>query len=635
MLARVKRYVDLCRNMGSRYVLYRAKLEVDKRTGRLTSRYPTDPAPVRHIGLAEWRQTAAPFFFDARESLTLPKRPQPALRTQIERMRRGEFPYFNAGYLDIGANYDWLTNPDSGYRYDPAQHWLQINDYARETGDIKYVWEKARFSFLYPIIRHDYHHGEDCAEWVFSEIDSWIDANPINCGPNFKCSQEISLRTLNWLFALYYYKHAPALTEARFQRILHVCYWQLHHVYENIDFSRIAVRNNHAITETMMLYLGGIFFPFFPQAAAWSAAGRKWLEEEVAYQVYADGTFLQFSHNYHRVLIQLMTWSLYLSARNGCPLSAEFQEKCKRSLFYLYSCQLADSGELPNYGANDGALFFPLNNCAYRDYRPQLNALYYYFSGRDLYPEGDWTEDRHWYAATPVRAADPAFRLDPQPSGRMDFPTGGYYLYREVDTLLFIRCGNHADRPSHADNLHLDLWYEGVNMLRDAGTYKYNTDPETLSYFIGTKGHNTVQLGHVDQMHKGNRFIWYNWTQALRAEARLDEDAYVFEGCISAFRAVDKTARHCRRVRQAKGEAAWEIRDTVTHRTTLPMRQIWNIHPDFLRQFEITARDQAGQELRAVAEDRWYSSEYGMREAATALVFETSGKAITTTISKL
>ncbi len=33
------------------------------------------------------------------------------------------------------------------------------------------------------------------------------------------------------------------------------------------------------------------------------------------------------------------------------------------------------NGWLPNYGANDGALFFRLNECHYRDYRPQLQAL--------------------------------------------------------------------------------------------------------------------------------------------------------------------------------------------------------------------------------------------------------------------
>ena len=37
------------------------------------------------------------------------------------------------------------------------------------------------------------------------EIEDWILKNPINKGPNYKCSQEITIRIFNWLFVLNYY----------------------------------------------------------------------------------------------------------------------------------------------------------------------------------------------------------------------------------------------------------------------------------------------------------------------------------------------------------------------------------------------------------------------------------------------
>ena len=48
-----------------------------------------------------------------------------------------------------------------------------------------------------------------------------------------------------------------------FKRIINSIYWQIDHVYKNINFSRKTVRNNHAITETLSLYLSGLLFPFF------------------------------------------------------------------------------------------------------------------------------------------------------------------------------------------------------------------------------------------------------------------------------------------------------------------------------------------------------------------------------------
>src|SRR6185312_9633867 len=118
---------------------------------------------------------------------------------------------------------------------------------------------------------------------------SWIKANPINQGPNYRCSQEISLRVLNWTFALYYYRNSSKLTEDIFNQIQFAVFWQIQHIFQNIDFSRIAVRNNHAITETLTLYLTGLLYPQFPGSKKWRENGKRWFEEEVAYQIYEDG----------------------------------------------------------------------------------------------------------------------------------------------------------------------------------------------------------------------------------------------------------------------------------------------------------------------------------------------------------
>lgn len=616
--------------MGWRYVSFRGWFEISKRAGFLKSRFPVEPKFKIYVSLEEWKKLPIRFFFDSREALFFPKNPSPILKEKIERLRAGEFQFFNADYKKLGTDYDWIKNPDSGHVYDIKKHWLDINDFSEAAGDIKFVWEKSRFSYLCTIIRYDYHFDEDCSEWVFSEIENWIDRNPINQGPNYKCSQEISLRLLNWIFALYYYKNSSALTEERFAKIMHVAYWQLHHVRQNIHFSRIAVRNNHAITETMMLYLGGIFFPFFPNSKNWSAEGLNWLEEEVAYQVYEDGTFLQFSHNYHRVLVQLLTFSLFMSELNSRKLSKTFHTRAEKTLDYLYQCQIEENGHLSNYGANDGALFFPLNDCEYRDYRPQLNALAYFFNRKDLYEKGKWTEDRFWFAnsidSKPYRAKNFSRKAI------KTFPKGGYFVARDEDTLTFIRCGNHKDRPSHADNLHLDIWYKGKNYLRDSGTYKYNTDPETLNFFIGTKGHNTVMLGDQNQMKKGARFIWFHWTQADSGSLKETPEETIFEGSINAFRQIDGDITHKRIVRKTRGKAEWKILDTINRKTDLPLRQIWNLHPDFFNVFEIDAIDENSNLIEKTRVDHFYSSEYGVKEISPAIIFETKGNTIRTTI---
>jgi len=58
----------------------------------------------------------------------------------------GSIPYFSATWIQLGLDYDWITNPDTGYQYDVSKHWTEVEDIDLKAGDIKYVWEKSRIS---------------------------------------------------------------------------------------------------------------------------------------------------------------------------------------------------------------------------------------------------------------------------------------------------------------------------------------------------------------------------------------------------------------------------------------------------------------------------------------------------------
>lgn len=597
-------------------------------------RFPTQASTLELLSLTEWRATAPAFFFTDRSALDIPRRPDPALAERVARIRRGEVRYFSSDWKALGTDYDWLTNPDSGYRYRADTHWTRIPDYSREKGDIKYVWEKSRFTYLYDLIRYDYHFGADQGEYVLAQMESWLDHNQLNCGPNYRCSQEMSLRVLNWTFALYYYRQHPALTEARWQRFLNAIYDHLRHVRANIHFSRIAVRNNHAVTETLMLYLGGLLFPFLPGAAEWKARGRQWFETEVRYQLYSDGTFLQFSMNYHRVVVQLLSWALLLAERNGERWPDAVYRRAAASVDFLYHAQNPADGRLPNYGNNDGALFFPLAEAHFRDFRPQLNALYGAIHGRQLYGSGPWREELDWLSGG--AAATWAEEDLPRQPLRA-FPRGGYYLLRHDEQFCFIRCGQHRDRPYQADNLHLDLWYGGHNYLRDAGTYKYNTDEATLRYFQGTGGHNTVQLGDNDQMLKGNRFMWFYWSQAVAAEVTETPDHQCFRGSVRGYRQLAADIIHHREVVQYKGQPRWEITDRFSGSLpdAVPLHQQWLLDPADRHRLQFAARDADGQALEPEIREVAYAEIYGRQTPALQLRFTTLTPEIYTQITIL
>ncbi len=451
--------------------------------------------------------------------------------------------------------------------------------------------------------------------FFFGEIDSWIAENPINCGPNWRCSQEISLRVLNWTFALHFYKNTSVLTPECFSRIIHSIYWQMRHVAAHIHFSRRVVRNNHALTETLALYTVGLFYPFFPESSRWKKDGQRWFEQEIAYQIYADGTFLQFSMNYHRVAVQLLTLAIQVAHENGERWDDVVYDRARKSLHFLRTCQDDVTGWLPNYGNNDGALFFSLTESHFRDFRPQLNAL------------------EEVLSSTSLRLTD---AVSPQTTveGAEAFDNGGYYVLRDTGTLTFLRCGHYKDRPFQADNLHLDLWVKGENILRDAGSYLYNTDERWTRYFAGTASHNTVMLGDYDQMRKGPRFIWYDWIRESRAGWLVsEENEFIFEGQFTGFRQVGKKIIHRRRVTKAAGELSWLVEDWLENAPpALPMHQIWHPGEGFFEKFSLNAFDEKNNEIALTETEGWYSETYGQKVRVPRLVFTTPNRYLKTII---
>jgi hypothetical protein len=494
-----------------------------------------------------------------------------------------------------------------------------------EAGDIKYVWEKSRFTYIQTILRYDYHFQQDHADWVFSEMESWIRMNPINQGPNYRCSQEISLRVFNWLGALSFYRHSTFLTEARWNLFLRHMYWQIHHVRHNIQFSRIAVRNNHAITETLALFIFGTLFPELPEAREWKSKGKAWFEEEIAYQIYPDGAFLQFSMNYHRVAVQLLTLALRFSEKASDPFAPVVFERAFKTLQFLRFFQDPVSGWLPNYGANDGALFFQFTQDHFRCYNSQLSALESALLGTDTL-----TEEAQWFG----KCLKPGvFEVPALPQALKAFGEGGFAGIREKNSLTFFRCGRHKDRPSQADNLHLDIWHEGKNLLRDAGSYKYNAEEADIRYFFGTRSHNSIQLNGADQMLKGPRFVWMYWSQAISLNVRETETQFEMRGEAAVFAHVRKGIRHKRSIFKTKGKPEWRILDEfsgLTPEDTLEL--LWHPGPDFESQFLLQVTDNTGKSILPQTETGWYSGLYGQKESAPFLVFKTTSHQLETNI---
>jgi hypothetical protein len=119
----------------------------------------------------------------------------------------------------------------------------------------------------------------------------------------------------------------------------------------------------------------------------------------------------------------------------------------------------------------------------------------------------------------------------------------------------FLRAARHSSRPTHADQLHVDLWWNHCNLAVDAGTYSYNLAYPWDNRLSGTDVHNTVMIENQHQMTRAGKFLWLDWAQATIIKHTEDEIIAQHNG----YRR--HSIVHRRRLK--KHPEGWEIEDFI------------------------------------------------------------------------
>lgn len=424
------------------------------------------------------------------------------------------------GYRELSlttAPPDWLANPLTGDKFPNTERaWWQIPDFDQRVGDIKLIWELSRMDWLLAMAQQA-RHGDGAAfartnDW----LADWCRCNPPYLGPNWKCGQEAAIRVMHLAMAALLLGQVDTASAA----LCNLVQLHLQRIAPTLSYA-IGQDNNHGTSEAAALFIGGSWLERLGECegSQWARQGRHWLAERAQRLIGADGSFSQYSLNYHRVMLDTYSmaevWRRHLDLPAFPPLMLARLRAAQR---WLYEMVDPATGDGPNVGANDGARLLPLAEVPYRDYRPSVQLAAALFCGQRAYAErGSWDHPLLWLGL------DPALPDADRPVSRVA-DDGGFAVMRRGAVMAMLRYPRFRFRPSQSDALHLDLWLGGQNLLRDAGTYGYNTAAQWLEYFSGPAGHNTVQFDDRAQMPRLGRFLLGNWLRTRHLEV-LREDA--------------------------------------------------------------------------------------------------------------
>lgn len=545
--------------LGPRSLLYYLAYQLGLRTGYY--RWRTPP-----------HSTASPGVSDDPEHL-IPRRgvvPLPALDdlTAVLREEGVRQILFQADEV-VNGSVRLFGGPPLPMDFHPPQplrHWTEYEKNQAKTldRDIRWVWEIGRLGWVY-LLGRAYHlrREEHYSESFWQLIEAFFAANPIHLGPQWVSAQEIALRLIALAFAAEVFADSPYTTQERKRWLGRMLAAHAYRLPLTLPYA-LAQNNNHLLVEAAGLFTAGLVLDQHPHAKRWRKLGGRLFQRGLRTQIAPDGTYTQHSTNYHRLMLQSALWMYMLTRQNlgneSPVLSSPALQRLGAATCWLLALLDAESGRVPNLGANDGAYILPMTLCPQEDYRPVLQSASRAFLHRDALPPGPWDEMPLWFGLARPEGVEPKIaneRALRPPRALQATP----HVLRSSDTHAYLRVARFRSRPSHADLLHVDLWWRGMNLAQDAGSYLYNAPPPWDNSLSRTEVHNTITLDRCDQMQRAGRFLWLDWANAEVVSYECDE-ARCWERIVArhhGYRRLD--AMHWRTLEHHS--KIWQVTDRV------------------------------------------------------------------------
>ena len=530
----------------------------------------------------------------------------------------GEITFFLSDTFRIGTSPDWFYNPFKKRYFAKAGklHWSKYKIFGND--DIKICWDLSRWSWAIILARaYKVTKKNKYINSYNSWIKSWINKNPLNSGPNWICGQECSIRLLQAIISwqiLDYPLKLPNITKERKKFI------EAH--LERIFLTRVyaeAQQNNHWISESAVLFIGGGLI----NNKKYLKYGREGIEKSIRSLIMEDGTFSQYSINYHRVLLdtinQVEIWRRKL---NLCEFSQRFYFKCQKAIKWFSYFVDEKSGDAPNLGGNDGSYCYQFNDFNYRDYRPSLYFASKLFNLKFEILENYINNEFEWFQI-PKTVSKEKELVKKDTFFYRNFKVGGFFIIKNINgTWGMLRLPKYKFRPSNSDPLHFDLWDNGKNIIIDGGTYSYNVDKKYINYFQGIRSHNSIEFDDSEPMPRISRFLFANWlnedgnTLVRKNNSKL----FVSSSYVCFF------GKHQREILVSNDCKKWEITDKVRGFKKHAIIR-WNLYGDnWELKNNIVKSDSVlisifceSNNFKLMLEEGWCSKKYYKKEKITTL----------------
>ena len=571
---------------------------------------------------------------------------------QADRVLDHVFDLLGSGETKLGDEIDWSRDFKTGYSW-PSHRPITGKEIAclDKNADIKVPWELSRFQHASLIGKAYWLTGDErYAEEFVSQVLDWIEKNPWGRGPNWACAMDVAIRAANWILGYHFFEASDRFNEDARRAVVRSL-WQ-HGWFIERNLERGRVTGNHYIADLAGLLCLGVFFSGCERGRYWRDFALRELFSEMRRQVLDDGVDYEKSIGYHRLALELVTYSFVLARLNGLAIPPETEERWEKMVDFVAACVKPD-GTAPQIGDSDDGIFYKLatpvgSGSPFLDHRYLLSLGALIFGRKDLAAlSGGYTEEAFW--ALGHESKEGFERLQDGAAAVQDsaaFRTAGIYVMRAPGHCAIVDAGDNGmaglGAHAHNDALSFELYAFDKSFIVDPGTYLYTAALEWRNRFRSTAYHNTVCVDgeEINPIVERWLFALPDAGEVIIHRWEVGDGELVFEAAHDAYRRLKKPVVHRRAIRFDKRTEVWTIDDRFegkgVHLFESRLHFAPGIEPARVpgekgrfetvcegARLRIEARSE--NEFEAEIEDGWYSPSYGRRVPIRALKYSWRG----------
>lgn len=377
--------------------------------------------------------------------------------------------------------------------------------------DVKMVWEPNRLQFLLPMAVKYCNTKENKYKNLIVEIlDFWSEKNKFEYSINWNNNLEVAVRAVSIVMTLIILND-DNLNE-KYSKLV---YQHAKYLYNEINYSKACIPNNHLIGEaTSLLMLSRILK--FNESKKWYKRAIKILKEHNVI-ISDDGVSKENSFSYQFFVTKM--YILALSFIDDEGLFEVINNKIIKSLDFL-RYTIINQQKVINYGDNDNAYYFSIED-EYNLSR-DITRYYNYFFKYEL-------DDETQIIDALLRNLNKVIKTG-EINNSNYFCNKNIFIYKWDNNLLFFNAKK-IEGHAHNDSLAIVLVIDGKEVLLDSGTYSYNLDKEKRRYYTSRNAHNTILFDKHNVMLVGT-FRWNNLIDSYITKIDDDQKNIVVEGIL-------------------------------------------------------------------------------------------------------